>query len=325
MKIRGIEFGNVFCASGTLNFFGEGWWYHRFFKIFFRGYKKLYTDCTFISKTTTWNQQAGNMKLKKNQQPRSLWPNCIKLLLFLGAALNAVGLSGPGAPYLFAQGIWQKITKAFVISFMAVGKTREERREERRQFIELFKKELPTFRAPIMVQVNKSCPNAGHKTKELEEETIEDLQAFTALGIPISLKVNVLFATDLLKRIDDERLCDIITVSNTIPYGTCAEDINWKKIFWWRKFWGHTSPLHKYGGGGLSGKENFPLVIKKIVEMRQAGITMPIVFCGGVMSARDVKILHALNCVSGFEFATAAMIRPWRVKEIVETGNKLFN
>jgi hypothetical protein len=28
MKLQGIDFGNVFVASGALNFFGEGWKHH---------------------------------------------------------------------------------------------------------------------------------------------------------------------------------------------------------------------------------------------------------------------------------------------------------
>ena len=29
LKLKNINFGTIFVASGTLNFFGEGWPYHR--------------------------------------------------------------------------------------------------------------------------------------------------------------------------------------------------------------------------------------------------------------------------------------------------------
>src|SRR3989344_7751324 len=34
MKLRGIEFGRVWGASGVLGFFGEGYWFHPYLKRF---------------------------------------------------------------------------------------------------------------------------------------------------------------------------------------------------------------------------------------------------------------------------------------------------
>ncbi|MFA5024455.1 MAG: hypothetical protein WC523_05900 [Patescibacteria group bacterium] len=318
MKLRGIEFRNAFAASGTLNFFGNGWWYHFWYKLLFPGFKKLLT-CTFVAKTTTFDPRPGNMPLKPNLQPKKLLPDCIKVYPFKGIALNAVGLSGPGAIALFATNIWQNRTEPFFISFMAVGKTKKDRLEETKKFVVLFQKELPKFQAPVGIQVNMSCPNTGHRTDDLAPETFETLQLFAALGIPVDLKVNTLFDIALLKEIEESGLCDIITVSNTVPYGTYNNDINWRRLLG-----RSTSPLEKYGGGGLSGKVIFPIVIQRIRRMRREGIKMPIKGSGGIMSRREVELMWAAG-VNAIEFATVSMIRPWQIKKIVDRADKLFS
>lgn len=52
MKVKNINFGEVFVASGTLNFFGDGWWYDKLYKKIFPGFRDIY-DCTLVAKTTT--------------------------------------------------------------------------------------------------------------------------------------------------------------------------------------------------------------------------------------------------------------------------------
>jgi len=49
MILRGIEFGNVFNASGARGFFGEGYVYHRLW----RPFGLSYDGSTFVAKTTT--------------------------------------------------------------------------------------------------------------------------------------------------------------------------------------------------------------------------------------------------------------------------------
>src|SRR5680860_159424 len=319
MKLKEIEFPNVCAASGSLNFFGDGCWYHKWYKLIFPGFKKL-SDCTFIAKTTTLNLRKGNMALKENLQPRKLLPDCIKVYPLKGVILNAVGLSGPGAEILFKKGLWQKINKPFFISFMAVGNTAKERLKEAKKFVDLMRIYLPGFKAPVGIQVNLSCPNTEHLTSELSQESINILKVFSILNIPVDLKINTLFSIKLLKEIEKKKLCDVITISNTIPYGTYKYDINWKKLLNSKK-----SPLLKYGGGGLSGKEILPIVINRIKKVRESGITMPIKGSGGIMSERDVELMKFVAGVNGVEFATAAMIRPWRVKRIILKAEEIFS
>jgi hypothetical protein len=101
MKFRGIDFGNVACASGTQGFFGEGYPYHKPLELVgllsFEG-------ITFVSKTTTLLGKKGNMPLKANSTPKELVPKCIKVHPWSGATLNAVGLSNFGLGYYLGDG-----------------------------------------------------------------------------------------------------------------------------------------------------------------------------------------------------------------------------
>lgn len=318
MKLKGIEFQNAFAASGSLNFFGDGWWYHYWYKLLFPGFSKI-SEATFVSKTTTWYQRVGNMPLQPNLQPQSLLPDCIKLYPFKGIVLNAVGLSGPGAKKLFAANQWQRIRKPFFISFMAVEKTAEERALELKNFITLFKKELPKFRTQVGIQLNLSCPNTEHQLDELEAETISALQKLAVLKVPIDLKVNIFFSTKILKLVSDERLCDVITVSNTIPFGSRLLGLNWFELFS-----STTSPLQKYGGGGLSGKVILPYVLERIKGLRAAGIDIAIKGSGGIMRPDDVNKMKDAGA-NAIEFATVSMLRPWRVGKIVKRAEEIFN
>jgi len=189
MKIKGIEFTNCFLASGSLNFFGDGWWYDRVYKIIFPSFKVIDNN-TFVAKTTTLNYREGFMPLNKKFRPKSLWPECIKINFVKGIVFNAVGLSGPGAKALLDTGRWQEIDKPFLISFMAVGNTKEERIREVEEFVKMLSEYLPGFKSKIVLQINISCPNTKHHTADLAGEALEILQIASVLNIPLDLKVN---------------------------------------------------------------------------------------------------------------------------------------
>jgi len=117
LTLRGVNFEPVFVASGTLNFFGEGWRsYHPWYKMLFRN-QFDFRGTTFISKTTTFPAREGNMPLDENLQPRSLFPGCVRVYFRKGLVLNSVGLSGPGAVELLKRGKWQERREPFMISF----------------------------------------------------------------------------------------------------------------------------------------------------------------------------------------------------------------
>jgi orotate phosphoribosyltransferase len=314
--LRGVNFGNVFAAAGALNFFGNGWPYHKIYKSLFPSFD--FTGATHITKTTTLEPCKGNMPLDANFQPKEIFPECVVVKFRQGVVLNAVGLSGPGAKTLFERGCWQKRNSPFLISFAAVGRIKEDRIEETNRFVYILKKELDFFYAPVGLEINISCPNIGHNSSELEAEAVGYLIIASALDIPLVLKLNVLVSDEIVKNIVDSGLCDAIDISNTIPWGQLPERIDWKKLFG-----SDVSPLAHLGGGGLSGKPLLPIVCDKIKSLRRAGIKLPIIGGGGILHRNDVDLMKAAGA-DAVSIGVVSILRPWRVKSIIDCANRLF-
>ena len=317
--LRGINFHPIFNASGSLNFFGEGWRnYHPLCKAIFReGFD--FSGSTFISKTTTLEPREGNMPLRDDLQSKEWFPGCVKVYPFKRLVLNSVGLSGPGAENLLQRGKWQKRTEAFMISFMSIAKTREERIEEAKKFVQLISREMKNFQAPFGIQINISCPNTGHPTQDLLLDAFAILEVFNILSVPLDLKIGVADALeaglDFVKEIEDSGLCDCLTCSNTIPWGKLPDLINWQGIFGTK-----VSPLAHLGGGGLSGWILKPIVINWLKQVRAGGIKMPIKAGGGILNEKDA-FDYVRAGASALEIGSVNLLAPWNVQKIIRLTN----
>ena len=318
------KFGPVFVGAGALNFFGQGWPIHQFYKSF-RGFD--FTGSTFISKTVTFPSRMikpgeegkgrGNLVLNPvTLQPEEIKPDCIKTYFLSGDILNAIGLSGPGAKILFEMEEWQKITQPFGISFEATGGSKWQRLYEAKRFTEIFKKHLPSFRAPVFLEVNTSCPSLENCSVSLIEESAEHLEITSLLGIPQGIKINALTPHKSVKYVINSGFCNFIDIPNSLPFGSLPEKINWRKKF------GKVSPLARYGGGGYSGQINFELAAEWTKKARRKGIDIPIIL-GGVFSKKDVHIAKKAGA-NAISFARVTLLRPWRVKGIIEEAYRVF-
>lgn len=315
MKLRGIEFGQVCGASGVQGFFGEGYPYHKFLR-FVPGFN--FNGMTFVAKTTTLHPNKGNMPLREDGiTPVELKPKCIVVNFRQGVALNAVGLSGPGAEALLHNGAWQERTDPFFISFMSIKHTPEERIDEALMFFEILKKHLLSFRAPICLQINFSCPNVGLDPQTVIEEVRIVLDEAGRLGIPLMPKFNATLTLHAAKEISRHKNCDALCMSNTIPWKDFQDD--WKL----RYFGSLISPLAHLGGGGVSGEPLLGLVVSWIEAARHHGINVPINAGGGILHPRDIVVLKKAGADSAF-LGSVAFLRSWRVSSIIKTANLLL-
>lgn len=316
MILRGIDFGHILVGSGTQGFFGEGYWYHKYLKYFGLDFE----GSTFVAKTTTLRSRTGNLSFKEDGiTPKELFPKCIKVYPRKGIVLNAVGLSGLGAEFLLKDGRWQKIKKPFFISFATVGESFEMRYLEMINFAIMLKKFLSCFKAPVGLQINASCPNVKIDALNSAEEMKKMLEVLSAyVSIPLVPKISVLMSVETAKEIADDPNCDALCVSNTIPWGALPDKINWKKLFGT-----DVSPLAEFGGGGLSGKPLLPIVTEWIADARKIGIAKPINAGGGILSPGDVDVLKDAGASSVF-VSSVAILRGWRVSNIIRRANKIF-
>jgi len=317
MKLRGIDFGHVIASSGSRNFFGEGYSFHRLW----RPFGLRYDGSTFVAKTTTLHERAGNMPLKKDGvSPRELLPKCIKVYWFKGLVLNAVGLSGRGAQWLFEQGIWQKMQKPFFISFMSVENSAKKRADEMKGFVELFAKHLPAFRAKVGLEINDSCPNVGLRPAELIEEVGKGLDIAAQLNIPLVPNFSPTVPVKQVVEVAQHQACDAISIANTIPWGQLPERIDWKK-----HFGTNVSPLEEFGGGGLSGWPLLEIVRDWVFQARTVfSFRKPIIAGGGVLSTQDVNILEESGATA-IKLGTISILRPLRVQKVIRHANWVFD
>lgn len=316
MILRGIDFDHILEGSGTQGFFGEGYWYHKYLRPFGLNFE----GSTFVAKTMTLRPRLGNMPLGDDGiTPKERFPKCVKVYPRKGIVINAVGLSCPGAEFLFKDGRWQKIKKPFFISFMAVGESFEMRYLEVINFAILFKKFLPCFNTSVGLQINASCPNVKIDALKPAEEMKKILEVLSGyVSVPLVPKISVLMSVETAKEIADDPNCDALCLSNTIPWGALPDKINWKKLFGT-----DVSPLAEFGGGGMSGKPLLPIVAEWVANARRIGIAKPIIMGGGILSPDDVNVLKNAGA-SSVSASSVAILRGWRVKKIIRRANEIF-
>ncbi len=315
MKLRSIEFGPVIGASGVNGWFGEGYFYHRALHLV-PGF--TFAGVTFTAKTTTFGPRAGNMPFAKNgYSPREIYPACIVVRPGAGVVLNAVGLGGPGLKFLLDIGRWQKIEKPFLLSFSALAKTKEERLEEMRSAAEMLRDAKADFRAPFALQINFSSPNSGHDQRVLAEEIHELLAIASTIGVPLVPKISVLIAPDIAGQILRDPNCDALCVSNAVPWKDLPPEV--RKVF----FQTQTSPLERFGGGGISGKYLLPLVVQWLDQFRKFNPGKPVIAGGGILRPRDVDELAAVGA-SAVSPGSVVMLRPWNMRRIIKRAYELL-
>jgi dihydroorotate dehydrogenase len=320
--LNGIDFGPIWGASGVQGFFGEGYPIHRRWGPL----GPRFDGMTFVAKTTTLHERAGNMPLRVDHTPKELLPRCVVVNFWRAVAVNAVGLSGPGAETLITTrrpDRWQERMDPFFISFMSVAGTVEERLTELQGFTHLLlARSLGGFRASVGLQWNLSCPNVGVHHDNLVEEAHAGFDIVSSLGIPIVAKLFLATPPETARQIAAHPACSGICITNTIPWGQLAElDIDPK-----RYFRSSVSPLILRGfeqAGGFSGAPLLPLVSKWVREARLARIEKHINAGGGIMKLTDVDVLKNAGADSVF-IGTMAMLRPWRVQATIRRAHRLF-
>lgn len=313
MRLRGKDFPNIYNASGARNFGGSGYWYSPLVN---------WGNSGLVAKTTTLLPRPGNMPLKVGTwQPTELLPKCIKIYPYAGMVLNAVGLSGPGAERLLLSGVWQNWPDPFFISFMAVSDNLADRLDEMRQFVKLLLRHLKHFKAPVGLEINISCPNVGRDQNELIQEAGQMLDIAAMLKIPLAVKLSPVATSEQAVAIAKHKECDVIILGNTVPWGKLPDDFDWAEMFK-----STVSPLAEFGGGGLSGAPLFPITTYSVTEFRECNAgneRVKLVACGGIMSASNA--VEIIKCgADAIQLGTVAMLRPWRVGQMVVSAEELF-
>lgn len=331
LNLRSANFGQVFNSSGARNFFptgaiGNGWRQHKLLRLI-PGYS--WDGATFIAKTTTLEGRLGHLDLRSDLQPKSFIPGCVYVDWRKAIALNDVSLSGSGAEKLLDLGIWQELTEPFLISFMSVAPTPEARLEETIVFCKLLKLYLNRFRTKIGLEINDSCPNAGHDPQSLIAEAAQKFAAVREAlpNVPLVWKINALTSPWIVKQIVGTGYGIALSVSNTIPW---QQNATWAKhpksqIDWQALFGTDISPLKQrgYGNGGLSGWPLLNLVAEWVATAINIGIATHIKAGGGIQRKADIRLMIDAGA-DAIELGCVGFLRPWRLRSLINYGNRMI-
>ncbi|MDP8266905.1 MAG: hypothetical protein P9M07_08220 [Candidatus Aceula meridiana] len=312
-----VDFGSVFVASGTRNTHGQGWRHHRAYK-YIPGF--TFSGTTLITKTFTATERMdsenakGNLKLNRETlMPIHFFPDCVKSNFWKEETYNSVGLSGLAFKEIFNKGELQKLKKPFIISFMAVGKTPEERFKEYRDFVKVIWGNIWKFGALFAIEINVSCPNTCHNPDALTKEVIRYLSILKRLGVPLGIKFNVLASHETVKAIMDSGFCDFIDIPNTLPIA--LENI-WK-------YPKAVSIYNKYATCGLSSPAQFLKAALWVKRAREIGIREQIIL-GSIYCKECAEVAKDVGA-DAISVGAVSIVRPYRLSGIIKKSNIVFN
>jgi dihydroorotate dehydrogenase len=332
MTLRGIRFWPVSQASGVNNFYGQGYWFHRYL----RPFGLQFSGSNFTTKTSTLFARPGNMPLESDGvTPRELFPKCIIVDHRRECALNAVSLSGPGLEFLLQSGEWQRFVNPFQISLMSLAPTAKDRIRELRECFSMVSaaRRGLKFRAAFGVQVNMSCPNGEVDPKVVLEEALPILdmaEEELAPQIPLTAKFGPDLHPESAVKIAAHPRCDGLCVLNTLPFGrhptwaTETEPVDWEALFGTDD--PKKSPLAKrFPGfaGSLSGAPLRPFLMEWLAKARAAGVRKHIEAGGGLLLNEDVQDAFDAGADS-VSIGSAALLKPWRVKGMIRYARGVF-
>ncbi len=326
MILRNIDFGPCLDAAGTRGFFGRGYPAHRIPVL--GPWLWNFTGSTFVAKTTTTPIQYGNMPLRGSEydfEPEGWFPQCIWSDMQDQIALNAVGLSGPGAYQLMAQQKWQKHKEPFMVSWAPVGPEKEWEAQARK-FAYNWDIYMSGQKLQVGLQVNISCPNTGTDLARLVQQTHVLLDILRKLCIPLVVKLNLLVDPARAVEISEHPACDALCISNTVPFGELPNEIDWDQFF------PIGSPLVRrnpaFGNGGLSGKPLLPLVIEWLRHAFDAGLKKPVNAGGGILEANDVDFLvenaSLRPGIDSIFIGSIAILNPLGIRSTIRRAHKLL-
>ncbi|HLP86864.1 MAG TPA: hypothetical protein VK153_03265 [Candidatus Paceibacterota bacterium] len=319
----------VIASSGLMGIVGEGYKYHKIFRILFP-FLFSFKWITFQIKTITSNKREGNMRLwcADGITPIDFHPKCIYANFWKGYGVNNVSLSNPGIYTILNMGVLQKIEGELHLSIMLVEKELKKRIDEIVYIIAALSPELKNFRASkIFLHYNVSCPNTGDKL--FLDGLKNECNLLKLLKLPLFLKVGWDFPVEVILHLQQCKMIDGVDAINTIPFNDLPYFTK-EKYFKKDKEGNFISPLDKYqylfnvkGRGGVSGSPIRPYALRWIRKARRKGITLPIIGGGGILWPWHVYQFKKFGATA-VSPGSVVFLRPWNLLLITLTALLIF-
>ncbi|MBA3047906.1 hypothetical protein KKC83_00070 [Patescibacteria group bacterium] len=214
------------------------------------------TKTTILTKSSTRYKKIGNYR------PRLPWTWRVIRNFGADGMINAYGLTNNGV--LFNA---EKIAEALRQGYNVMPNYHPElfKGEDRMQSdideaIDIYSNAL-VHRFKIL-EINFSCPNIKEDIKENIDMAVQCVKwsKVFAPNLVLIAKISIAHPYELAQELEKAGV-DIIHAVNSVPYNVLCPDIN------------KQSPLHKYGGGGVSGG---PVNENKLVYNYNAGLRLKV-------------------------------------------------
>lgn len=159
-----------------------------------------------------------------------------------------------------------------------------------------------------LIEVNVSCPNVRHggmsfgTSPQAAAAVTKAVKAVTTKPVFIKLSPNVTDIVAIAKAVE-EAGADGICLINTLL--GMRIDIKTRR------------PVIANTMGGFSGAAVFPVALRMVYQVAQT-VSIPVMGCGGVSSAKDV-IEMMMAGATAVQVGSANLVNPYACKEIIET------
>lgn len=269
-------------ASGALAFDGRGWpweWPLRWTGLL---RPELFT---VVTKTLTRHPRRGNLRWSH--------PWSVVKKINPPGILNAVGLTNKGIDWWLRE-IAPRIPENYkiIVSIEA---------DEEKEMLEMIR--MLEGQRIVGIELNLSCPNTASSDGKTTEKILSlCLAAEKTTSFPLIAKLS--FAHDYLTIAKNLKMTQAIAI-NSIP--------------WSALFPNRTSPLERFGGGGISGKLIQPYSWKMLREIASSS-KIPVIG-PSVWDYEDIQKIFDLGA-RAVSFGSVFLCHPWRPTLFVRRRRK---
>lgn len=260
------------------------------------------TKTTILTKSSTRHKKIGNYR------PWLPWTWGVIRNFGTDGMINAYGLTNRGV-FFNAE----KIAEALKQGYNVMPNYHPELFKGRNRMINDIGDAMDIYRNILgqrfkILEINISCPNIK---KEIEKNISMAIQCVKwamvfAPNLVLIVKISIAHPYELAQELEKAGV-DVIHAVNSVPYSILYPDSH------------KQSPLHKYGGGGVSGGSAFVAALKYNSELRKK-IKLPVIMGCGIMSASGAEKYFDIGA-DAISICTVIKRNPKEAERIIKKYN----
>lgn len=308
-----------FVGPGAGGMAGEGYPYHRYPPFCFnRGWYNR-TDVVFQTKGISAFAEEGNMPLQSDGiTPEDFFPRCIYVDFLTHHANNAVGFSNFGIEFYVLKGYFDNMGRDWLINFMAIRPTPEEREREVRHFARVLRRHWKRFKIKPRIVFNHGCPNVTHSASTSAEIRRHHQIFIEELGFEVKIFDNFSVVAPVETLLETAEFSCGLFIVNTVPHARMVKD--------GKSPTGKVSPMTRRGlskEGGWSGERCLEYALETGSIVRHYNSTIPMIGGNGILNQRHILELRDAN-FDGVQVAMGPVLDPLMdVDEMIFTANHI--